>query len=134
MAKLSSPATACGLATGVAFFLHASVPGSRSFPFIWPLLGGIVASVLVHRRGEHVSFAHALSVGARVGGIAAVVAIVLIVPAVLFFLHRVDLVAPIVVTGAATAGVIIACLLVIPVAIIGAAATQPFVRGSVARS
>jgi hypothetical protein len=65
-----------GLAGGLAFFLHALVPYSRSYPFIWPVLAGAVAAwmattdVSAHR-GRHGMLA-VLIAGAVVGLVAAV--------------------------------------------------------------
>ena len=65
-----------GLAGGLAFFLHALIPYSLSYPFIWPVLAGAVAAwmattdVSAHRGRD--GMRAVLIAGAVVGLVAAV--------------------------------------------------------------
>ena len=141
MPSLSSPVTRCGLLSGVVFYLHALVPGSRSYPFVWPLLGGVLVVILMWRHGEWLPVARALGAGARVGVIAAIVAFVLVVPTIAFIMKEAALPQLLVInqpqrstvvnlSAAAVAGVGVACLLVIPVSTLGAVVAWPFLRSS----
>jgi hypothetical protein len=43
MLDVRAAALRTGIVGGVLFFLHASIPGSLSYPFVWPALAGAVA-------------------------------------------------------------------------------------------
>jgi|SRR5579884_820874 len=134
---MSSLTTRCGLASGVLFFLNALIPGSQSWPFIWPLLGGVVVIVLMWRRGERFSIVHALAAGARVGVIAGLISLVLVLPTIGFFATQAAVpvlralggpVAAITLSASVVISLVIVSLLEIPVSIIGAVVTRPFLR------
>ena len=43
MSSIRNSAVRTGIVGGTVFFLHALIPGSGSYPFIWPALTGGVA-------------------------------------------------------------------------------------------
>lgn len=127
MRALHQPAVGIGFVAGILLYANASVPYSKSYPFIWPLLGGAAALVWIGRhRTERLSAMSTLGIGAGVGALAALVAIVATLLTFGFMAGREHKSPPIVAVG--TLGIVAAMLFAVPAALLGSILARPFVR------
>src|SRR3954471_14595875 len=100
-----NPSAVIGILSGLLLYGHALIPRCGSWPFIWPLLGGVAAVVwITRRRAESLSVASMFGIGATVGAVAAGVAIVACAVTLPFILRALGL--PTQLFSIATVGVI----------------------------
>ena len=141
MPRLGSPTVRFGLAAGVLLFAHASIPNSHAYPFVWPLLGGAAAIWWAARHATgRLPAGRTVRIGAEVGLVAAVVALVLAVPTYLFLTssaggpvaQALGAPGPLPWSPRALEALAIALLLAVPAALLGSAVVRPFARPHVA--
>lgn len=57
---------AIGACTGAVFVIHAFVPNSQSWPWLWPAIGGVSISIAQARRGQQLGWS-VVSSGLKAG-------------------------------------------------------------------
>lgn len=72
MRKTSAPLSV-GIATGIAFFLHAMVPNSNAWPLLWPAAAGVIGMLLASRSGSESGFWGHVGIGLKSGAVAGAV-------------------------------------------------------------
>jgi hypothetical protein len=63
-------AVSVGIAAGAAFFLHAMLPNSHTWPLIWPIAGGVLVQILASRRHKWSGFGDGLRLAGTTGIVA----------------------------------------------------------------
>jgi hypothetical protein len=122
-----------GIVGGALFFLHALVPGSRSYPFVWPTLTGAVAfwmatdAVAPHRfrRGMSAALGAGILVG-LIGFIGATFTVLALGHAVLNSTSSaLGPGGPLLIATAAELGIATVGVLAVAAAVVGGAAMMP---------
>ena len=81
MSRLGSPTLRFGFAAGLLLYANALLPNSHAYPFVWPLIGGAVALWSATRHStKRLIAGSTLWLGAGVGLLAAIVAVIAVVP------------------------------------------------------
>ncbi len=137
---MHSPASTtmrAGLFGGALLYLHALLPNSHAYPFIWPLLGGALALYWgMSRSGSGVSLSRTVGIGVTTGTIAALVAVAAVVPTYLFLTTEASTsvgrllggAGPLPYSPAALRALLLVMLLAVPAALLGSVVTWPFAR------
>jgi hypothetical protein len=133
----SSPTVRAGLIAGALLYGNALMPNSHAYPFIWPVLGGATALVWVGRHSaSRLSAGRMLGIGAKVGTLAAIVAIVAALPTYAFLttaagapvVRALGGTGPLPISSVAIRTLALALLLAVPAAVFGSIVARPFAR------
>jgi hypothetical protein len=137
VSRLGSPTVRFGLAAGLLLYAHAWIPNSHAYPFVWPLLGGAAAIWWTARHAAgRLPVGRTARIGAEVGLIAAVVALVLAVPTYVFLTssaggpvaRALGVPGPLPWSPRALEALALALLVAVPAALLGSAVIRPFAR------